>query len=190
MRGRQIYGQQVSEKDKHISSVCACQISSRKWVSLSLTGPHRFLSVIPGYFHLSDAPRVLNLRMFTSCYGEKQSGEQKEESDSERWRSWQVAVCVSAECGCRAKQRGKISLLTRAEVLQFADLFLNSQEKEVLQNFLQLLLGVQAETLQVVIPQSEQRTAWRKQVHGQEARLIVTPEASSAFLKGRCMTCT
>lgn len=196
MRGRQIYGQQVSEKDKHISSVCACQISSRKWVFLSLTGPLRFLSVFPGYFHLTDAP-ISWMNYCVLIWGcllpvrEKSTLESRKNrtivSDGNHGR-WLFVSQLNALA--RAKQRGKMGLLTRVEVLQFADLFLNSEEKEVLQNIVQLLLGVQAETLQVAIPQSEQRTAWRTHVHGQEACLIVTPQSSSAFHRGRCMPCT
>lgn len=59
--------------------------------------------------HHLDELLCCNLRMFTSCYGEKQSGEQKEENDSEWWQSWQVAVCISAECDCRAKRRSATS---------------------------------------------------------------------------------
>lgn len=64
----------------------------------------------------------------------------------------------------------KRRLLTRVEVLQLVDFFLDSKEKQVLQNFPQVLLSIQAEPLQVMVPQSEQRTAWTQ---GREARLIM-----------------
>lgn len=64
----------------------------------------------PDIIHYPDIPNhhldellPFNRRMFTSRYGEKQSGKQREQSDSERWQSRQVAVCVSAECGLRSK---------------------------------------------------------------------------------------
>lgn len=42
-------------------------------------------------------------------------------------------------------------ILTRADVTEFIDFFLNSEEKEVLQDFLLLLLSLHPEKFQVMI---------------------------------------
>lgn len=175
-------GSRYQKKTKHISSDCARQLSSRKWVSLSLTAPHRSSSVFPGYFHLSDAPGA-PITWTNDCvliWGcllaltENNSLESRKKgatvSDGNHG-SWEAA--------------GKDGLLTRVELLQLAHLLLDAQDKEVLQNVLQLLLAVQAQTPQVVIPQSEQRTAWRTRVHvgskfHGEAGIIISPPGEPA----------
>ena len=50
-------------------------------------------------------------------------------------------------------------ILTRVDVIEVIDFLLNFEEKEILQDFLLLLLILHPKTLQVIILHSQQRTA-------------------------------
>lgn len=80
--------------------------------------------------------------------------------------------------------------LTRAQLLQLAELLLNPEQEEVVQDVPQLLLGVQTQALQVAIPQSEQRAALEDAWNGDTTIMVGWVEGGGGGGGGAGGTCT
>lgn len=174
--------QPVSEKDKtHLIRLRASDFI-QKMVFLTLTAPHRFLSVSPGYFHLSDAPGA-PITWTNDCV-----------------LIWGFYFLLRRTTVCRAERAGWLRVAERSGGERWASSPEPRSSSSLISSWTRRRRRPCKMSCSCSTPSTPRRPRWwslslsSARPGGRtctwKARLIVRPESSSAFHEGRCVTCT